>query len=99
MTLKTHHLLSGAVALSILTTTSGLWAQSTANTTPTATTSVGPSTAQSPMDAFAKADANKDLKLTLAEAKDVPGLVANFAATDTDKDGMVSNDELAKAGK
>lgn len=51
------------------------------------------------MDAFAKADANKDLKLTLAEAKDVPGLVANFAATDTDKDGMVSESELAKAGK
>lgn len=100
MTLKTHHLLSGAVALSILTTTSGLWAQSTAATTPpapAASFSVGPSSAKNLTEVFDQADANKDLKLTRTEAKDVPGLVANFAATDTNKDGMVSKDELVKA--
>ena len=103
MTLKTHHLLSGAVALSILTTTTGLWAQSTATSTPTtpmaptASTSPAPATAKSLIEAFGKADANKDLKLTRTEAKDVPGLEVNFAATDTNKDGMVSKDELQKA--
>lgn len=97
MTLKTHHLLSGVVALSILTTTTGLWAQSTATAMPTASTSAGPSPASNLMEIFVQADANKDLKLTLAEAKNIPGLVAKFAATDTNKDGMVSKDELEKA--
>jgi len=102
MILKTPHLLSGAIALSILTTTTGLWAQSTATAmpapaAPTANTAAGPSSTKSLTEAFDQADANKDLKLTREEAKEVPGLSGSFAAIDINKDGAVSKDEFAKA--
>ena len=49
------------------------------------------------MAAFTKADVNKDGKLDIVEAENVPGLVARFKQVDTDGDGMVSKAEFEKA--
>jgi len=51
-------------------------------------------------DFFAKADADKDGKLSLAEYKAVntkPDAEAKFAAADTDKDGFLTPEELKAA--
>lgn len=92
MTFKTRKLMLGTAAAIVLTTTAA-WAQ----------TSVGPAGADKAMSkqdmvaAFTKADANKDGKLDIVEAENVPGLVARFKQLDTDGDGMVSRAEFEKA--
>ena len=92
MTFKTRKLMLGAAAAIVLTTTAA-WAQ----------TSTGPAGTDKPMSkqemmaAFTKADANKDGKLDIVEAENVPGLVARFKQVDTDGDGMVSKAEFEKA--
>jgi EF hand len=92
MTFKTRKLMQGAATAIVLTTT-GAWAQ----------TSMGPAGVDKPMSkqdmmsAFTKADANKDGKLDIVEAENVPGLVARFKQVDTDGDGMVSKAEFEKA--
>lgn len=97
MTFKTPNLLAGAFAISMLATTASVWAQSTA-----AAVTAGPSAAPSApsakdrLAAFVNADANKDGKLTRAEAQRVPGLATKFEMMDTDKDGLVSKAEFEK---
>lgn len=92
MTFKTRNLIQGAAALIVLTT-SAAWAQ----------TGAGPATtdktvaAKDMMAAFTKADINKDGKLDIVEAENVPGLVARFKQVDTDGDGMISRAEFEKA--
>ena len=92
MTFKTRKLMLGT-ATGILLTTTAAWAQ----------TSMGPAGANKAMSkqemvaAFAKADANKDGKLDMVEAENVPGLVARFKQLDTDGDGLVSKSEFEKA--
>ena len=92
MTFKTRNLMLGTAAAIVLTT-SAAWAQ----------TSMGPAGADKPMSktemmaAFTKADVNKDGKLDIVEAENVPGLVARFKQVDTDGDGMVSKAEFEKA--
>ena len=92
MTFKTRKLMLGTAAAVVLTTTAA-WAQ----------TSMGPAGADKPMSkqemmaAFTKADANKDGKLDIVEAENVPGLVARFKQVDTDGDGTVSKAEFEKA--
>lgn len=115
MTFKTRHLLAGATAISILATTSALWAQSAAvpatgampvpavsapAPTPVPSASAAAEKPLSPKEmllAFAKADANKDGKLTKQEAIGVPGLVPSFEMVDGDGDKMVSKAEFEKA--
>jgi len=43
---------------------------------------------------FAKADKNKDEKLTKKEAKILPSVSKNFELIDADKDGTVDRDEI-----
>ncbi len=92
MIFKTRKLMHGAAAAILLTTTAA-WAQ----------TSMGPAgtdktmSKQEMMAAFVKADANKDGKLDIVEAENVPGLVARFKQVDTDGDGMISKTEFEKA--
>ena len=92
MTFKTRKMMLGA-ATAIVLTTSAAWAQ----------TSTGPAGADKPMSkpemmaAFTKADANKDGKLDIVEAENVPGLAARFKQVDADGDGMVSKAEFEKA--
>lgn len=98
MTFKTRNLLAGAFAISMLATTASVWAQST----PAAVTAGPAAAASAPaakdmLAAFVKADANKDGKLTRAEAEGVPGLATKFEMVDTDNDGMVSKAEFDKA--
>lgn len=93
MTFKTRKLFLGAAAIAVLSTSAASWAQ----------TSSGPAAADKTMAAkdmmaaFTKADANKDGKLDIVEAENVPGLVARFKQVDTDGDGMVSKTEFEKA--
>jgi hypothetical protein len=100
MVFKTRHLLANAVAISLLATTTTLWAQSTAPAAvadpAAATTKL---TVKEMLAAFAAADANKDGKLTKQEAAGVPGLVANFEMVDTNHDSLVSKAEFEKAIK
>lgn len=92
MTFKTRKMMMGTAAAIVLTTT-GAWAQ----------TNMGPAGADKPMSradmmaAFTNADANKDGKLDIVEAENVPGLVARFKQVDTDGDGMVAKAEFEKA--
>jgi Ca2+-binding EF-hand superfamily protein len=92
MTFKTRKLMLGA-ATAVLMTTTTAWAQ----------TSMGPAgtdkamSKQEMMAAFIKADINKDGKLDIIEAENVPGLLARFKQVDTDGDGMVSRAEFEKA--
>lgn len=92
MTFKTRKLMLGTAAAIVLTTTAA-WAQ----------TGAAPAmadkamTAKDMMAAFTKADINKDGKLDIVEAENVPGLVARFKQVDTDGDGMVSRAEFEKA--
>lgn len=113
MTFKTRHLLAGATAISILATTSALWAQSAAvpatgampapavsAPAPVPSASASAEKPLSPKEmllAFAKSDANKDGKLTKQEAIGVPGLVPSFEMVDADGDKMVSKAEFEKA--
>ncbi len=92
MTIKARKRMLGAAAAIVLTTTAA-WAQ----------TSMGPAgtdkvmSKQEMLAAFIKADANKDGKLDIVEAENVPGLVARFKQVDTNGDGMVSKTEFEKA--
>lgn len=97
MTVKTHPILSATVALTMLTTTAALWAQTMAPAAPAEDTATQPSVARNLLKAFDAADTNKDGLLSTAEASAIPGLAANFAAVDTNQDGLVSKDELVKA--
>jgi len=97
MTVKTHPLFSATVALTMLTTTAALWAQTMSPAAPAADTTTQPSGAKNLLKAFDAADTNKDGVLNTAEATAIPGLAANFAAVDINKDGLVSKEELAKA--
>lgn len=92
MTFKPRKLIQSAAALVILTT-SAAWAQTSTGPAPADKTMA----AKDMMAAFTKADANKDGKLDIVEAENVPGLVARFKQVDTDGDGMVSRAELEKA--
>ncbi len=95
MTFKKRNLLAGAIAISILTTTAAVWAQS-----PAPAMDAAPAKAMSTAElvaAFVKADANKDGKLSKQEAEGVPGLVAKFETIDTDGDKFVSRAEFDKA--
>ena len=93
MTFTARKFLSSAAAIAILTTTSAVWAQSTA--APGAAPAAGKG--KEMMAAFAKADTNNDGKLDIVEAEGVPGLVARFKQVDADGDGMVSKAEFEKA--
>jgi EF hand len=93
MTFKTRKLIQGAAALVVLTT-SAAWAQTAAGPTAGADKTMA---AKDMMAAFVKADANKDGKLDIVEAENVPGLVARFKQVDTDGDGTVSRAEFEKA--
>jgi Ca2+-binding EF-hand superfamily protein len=44
--------------------------------------------------AFARADANNDGKLSQEEAARLPAVAAKFTELDTDKDGFISSDEF-----
>ena len=91
-TFKPRKLMFGTAA-GILLTTSAAWAQTTRG-------SAGTDKAMSKQEmvaAFTKADANRDGKLDIVEAENVPGLVARFKQLDTDGDGMVSKTEFDKA--
>lgn len=93
MIFKTRKLIQGAAAM-VLLTTSAAWAQTSAGPTAAADKTMA---AKDMMAAFAKADANKDGKLDIVEAENVPGLVARFKQVDTDGDGTVSRAEFEKA--
>ena len=92
MSFKTRKLMQGAAAAMVLITTAS-WAQF--NTGPAGADKA--MSKQEMMASFAKADANKDGKLDIVEAENVPGLVARFKQLDTDGDGMVSKAEFEKA--
>lgn len=95
MTFKNRNVLAGAIAISMLTTTASVWAQSTA-----AEMDAAPAKAMSKVElvaAFVKADANKDGKLSKQEAEGLPGLVAKFETIDTDGDKFVSSAEFDNA--
>ncbi|WP_180125871.1 hypothetical protein [Rhodoferax sp. BLA1] len=94
MTAKNYPLRSATVALTILSTTTALWAQPIAPAAPA--TAAQSSAAKDLLAAFDPADANKDGVLSLTEAEAIPGLVANFDAVDSNRDGRVSKPELAK---
>ncbi len=59
---------------------------------------VSPDSAKA-MEAFARADKNKDGKLSKAEADSIPGLTQRFADVDADKDGSISQNEFMDAMK
>jgi hypothetical protein len=92
MTFKSLTLIAGSTLA--LLATSAVWAQASA---PAGTDK--PATSQEMMEAFTKADANKDEKLDKVEAAGVPGLVASFEKVDADADKFVSKAELEKALK
>lgn len=104
-TLKSHHLIVGAAAFTILATTSALWAQAVAPATPAMPnmgTSAGsqqpkPLSTEELIAAFTKADVNKDGKLSRMEAENVPGLAARFDQIDANADKFVSKVEFENA--
>ena len=94
MILRTRNLLAGTVAISILSTSATLWAQ-TAVTEPARAPAA--STASDLLEAFDKADVKKVGELTKEQAQSVPGLAPSFDAVDTNHDKLVSREELKKA--
>ena len=56
-------------------------------------------TASSSDQAFDRADANKDGKLSPQEAASLPAVGNRFQQLDTDKDGMLSREEFEKGVK
>lgn len=101
-TLHSRHLFVSAAALSILATTSALWAQSGAMAPTKPGASAGsqqskPLSAEELVAAFAKADVNKDGKLSRQEAESVPGLAAKFDQIDANGDQFVSKVEFENA--
>ena len=51
------------------------------------------------MEAFDRADKNKDGKLSKEEADSMPAVAAKFAEMDVDKDGFISKSEYMDAMK
>ncbi len=72
-------------------------AQSTAQ--PMATPPAAAASTSASNDAFKRADANGDQRLSREEAKQVPVVAKNFERLDTDKDGSVSLAEFEKGVK
>lgn len=72
-------------------------AQSTAQ--PMATPPAAAASAAASGDAFKRADANGDQRLSREEAKQLPVVAQNFERLDTDKDGSVSLAEFEKGVK
>ncbi len=93
MTFKARKLLVSAAAITVLSTTSAVWAQAAGP----AAGGAKATSSKEMMAAFAKADANSDGKLDIVEAEGVPGLVSRFKQVDADGDGMVSKAEFEKA--
>lgn len=103
--ITSQHLFVGAAALTILATTSALWAQAVTPTAPVAPnmgTAAGsqqpkPLSVEELVAAFTKADVNKDSKLSRQEAENVPGLAARFDQIDANADKFVSKVEFENA--
>ena len=82
------------------------YAQMTAPAKPAAPTAPAPAgnTAASPdnakaMEAFTRADKNKDGKLSKEEAESLPAVAQRFESIDLDKDGFISKVEFSDALK
>lgn len=80
------------------------YAQMTAPAKPAAPTAPAGNTAASPdntkaMEAFTRADKNKDGKLSKEEAESLPAIAQRFESIDADKDGFISKAEFMDAVK